>query len=195
MPFTVLFEIAIVVVAFWNGSAWGSLSEELRHAWGFGPLTFWQEHWHTLATNTFFVRNTLMLLGMVLFVAASAGVYEWIYGTRRALLVFWAANAVTLLLMAACVVWPMRLAGVPPRWDWAPAGDVGASFGGFGCLGAWIVGLPENRTRVTILAIVSAGLLMKYVLVPELFGDAGHFVALVVGAALGGWLRTRQGQE
>jgi hypothetical protein len=191
VPFTVLFEIAIVVVSFWNGSAWGTLSEELRRAWGFGPLTFWREHWHTLATNTFFVRNTLMLTGMVLFVGASVGVYEWIQGTRRALLVFWAANAVTLLLMAACVVWPMRLAGVPPRWDWAPAGDVGASFGGFGCLGAWIVGLPERRTRLTILTVVSAGLLMKYVLVPELFGDAGHFVALVVGAIMGRWILAR----
>jgi hypothetical protein len=191
VPFTVLFEIAIVVVSFWNGSAWGTLSEELRRAWGFGPLTFWREHWHTLATNTFFVRNTLMLTGMVLFVGASVGVYEWIQGTRRALLVFWAANAVTLLLMAACVVWPMRLAGVPPRWDWAPAGDVGASFGGFGCLGAWIVGLPERRTRLTVLAVVSAGLLMKYVFVPELFGDAGHFMALVVGAIMGGRLLAR----
>ena len=184
MPFTVLFEIAIVIVAVWNGSAWGSLSEELHRAWGFGPLTFWQEHWHTLATNTFLVRNALMLTGMVLFVAGSVGVYEWLRGTRRAMLVFWAANAITLLLMAGLVVWPMRLAGIPPRWDWAPTGDVGASFGGFGCLGAWVVGLRDSRTRNIILAVVSVGLLIKYVLLPELFGDAGHFVALVVGATL-----------
>jgi hypothetical protein len=53
------------------------------------------------------------------------------------------------------------------------------------------VGLPDRRTRLTILAVVSAGLLMKYVLVPELFGDAGHFMALVVGAIMGGRLLAR----
>jgi hypothetical protein len=188
----VTFEIAIILVAFWNGSAWGTLSEELHRAWGFGPLTFWREHWHTLATNTFLVRNTLMLTGMVLFVAGSAGVYEWIRGTRRAMLVFWAANAITLLLMAGLVVWPMRLAGVPPRWDWAPTGDVGASFGGFGCLGAWVVGLRDARTRNIILAIVCVGLLTKYLLLPELFGDAGHFVALVVGVFLAPTLKSME---
>ena len=174
-----------MLVALWNGSAWGTLSEELHRAWGFGPLTFWREHWHTLATNTFLVRNTLMLLAMVAFVAVSVGVYEWVAGTRRAMLVFWAANVATLLLLAACVVLPMRLAGVPPRWDWAPAGDVGASFGGFGCLGAWLVGLPDSPKKVTILVLVVAGLVAKYLILPELFGDAGHLVAFTVGLAAG----------
>src|SRR5689334_18644460 len=70
-PFTSLFEVAIIAVALWTGSAQGNLSEDLRRAWGFGPLYFWREHWHTLVTGAFFVRNTLMLLGMVLFVAGS----------------------------------------------------------------------------------------------------------------------------
>jgi hypothetical protein len=185
VPFTLLFEIAIVAVAAWNGSLQGKLSAEQRRAWGFGPLYFWREHWHTLATNTFFVRNAIMLLGMTLFVAASVGVYEWFVGTRRAVLVFWAANVVTLLLTAACVVFPMHLAGVPPRWDWAPAGDVGASFGGLGCLGAWMAGEPNARKRATLVAIVTAGLVAKFLLQPEIFGDAGHLVAFFVGVLLG----------
>jgi len=172
------------VVALWNGSAWGTLSEELHRAWGFGPLTFWREHWHTLATNTFFVRNTLMLLAMVFFVAVSVGVYEWKAGTRRAMLVFWAANVATLLLTAAFVVLPMRMAGIPPRWDWAPAGDVGASFGGFGCLGAWIIGMREIRKRNILIALVLAGMVLKYVLAPELFGDAGHLFSFALGLLL-----------
>jgi len=173
------------LVALWNGSAWGSLSEELKRAWGFGPLTFWREHWHTLATNTFLVRNALMLVAMVLFVAASVGVYETLAGTRRAMLVFWAANVATLLLIAGLVVWPMRLAGIPPTWDWAPSGDVGASFGGFGCLGAWVIGLPSKRTKTAILTIVALANIVKYLLIPELFGDAGHLVALLVGVLIG----------
>lgn len=177
------------MVALWNGSAWGSLSEELKRAWGFGPLTFWREHWHTLATNTFLVRDALMLAAMVLFVAASVGVYETLAGTRRALLVFWAANVATLLLIAGLLVWPMRLAGVSPTWDWAPSGDVGASFGGFGCLGAWVIGLPSRRTQAAILGAVAVGNVVKYLIYPELFGDAGHLVALLVGVALGRALR------
>jgi hypothetical protein len=184
-PFTLLFEIAIITVALWNGSAQGTLSEDLRRTWGFGPLTFWREHWHTLVTGAFFVRNTLMLLGMVFFVAGSVGVYEWLAGTRRALLCFWAANVVTLLLTAAFVVFPMHLAGIPPRWDWAPAGDVGASFGGFGCLGAWMMGVSGARRKAVLIAVVVAGLTAKFLLLPEIFGDAGHMVAFLVGVLLG----------
>jgi hypothetical protein len=180
-----LFTIAIIAIALWNGSAGGRLSEDLGRAWGFGPLTFWREHWHTLVTGAFFVRDTIMLLGMVLFVLGSVGVYEWLAGTRRALLVFWAANVVTLLLTAACVVFPMRLAGVPPRWDWAPSGDVGASFGGFGCLGAWMMGVSGARRRAILILVVTAGLVVKLLLVPEVFGDAGHLVAFLVGVLLG----------
>ncbi|HZI89587.1 MAG TPA: hypothetical protein VFD83_03945 [Candidatus Polarisedimenticolia bacterium] len=175
-----------MLVAFWNGSAWGTLSEELHRAWGFGPLTFWREHWHTLATNTFLVRNALMLAAMVAFIAISVGVYEWMAGTRRAMLIFWIANAATLLLMAGLVVLPMRLAGIPPRWDWAPIGDVGASFGGCGCLGAWIVRVPRRRTRLGLFTLVVVASLVKYVAYPELFGDVGHLMAVLVGASLGG---------
>ncbi len=126
-----------------------------------------------------------MLLGMVLFVAGSVGVCEWRAGTRRALFCFWAANVVTLLLTAACVVFPMHLVGVPPRWDWAPSGDVGASFGGFGCLGAWMAGVAGARRRIILVAAVTAGLLAKFLLLPEIFGDAGHLVAFYVGVFLG----------
>jgi len=168
------------------------LSQELGRAWGFGPLYFWREHWHTLVTGAFFVRDAIMLLGMALFVAGSVGVYEWLAGTRRALLVFRAANVVTLLLTAACIVFPMHLAGVPPRWDWAPSGDVGASFGGFGCLGAWMTGVGGARRRATLIAIVIAGLVAKFLLVPEIFSDVGHLVAFLVGVLIGArWLRGR----
>ncbi len=182
--------MAILAVALWNGSAQGRLSDDLRRAWGFGPLYFWREHWHTLATNTFFVRNAIMLLGMMLFVAASVGVYEWLAGTRRAFLVFWAANVITLLVTAALVVYPMHLAGVPQRWDWAPTGDVGASFGGFGCLGAWITGVAGARKRLALVAVVAAGLLAKFLLLPEIFGDAGHLLAFLAGMVLGSWFRS-----
>ena len=189
VPFTLSFEIAILAVALWNGSAQGRLSDDLRRAWGFGPLYFWREHWHTLATNTFFVRDAIMLLGMMLFVAASVGVYEWRAGPRRAFLVFWAANVITLLVTAALVVYPLHLAGAPQRWDWAPAGDVGASFGGFGCLGAWIKGVAGARRQLVLALVVAAGILAKFLLMPEIFGDAGHLLAFLAGMVLGPWLR------
>ncbi len=191
VPFTVVLELAILILAFWNGSALGRLGDEVHRAWGFGPLTFWHGRWHTLATNTLLVRNALMLLGMILFVAGSLGVYEWRAGTRRALAVFWSANVLTLLVTTACVVVPMRLMGVPPTLDWAPAGDVGASFGGFGCLGAWMVGVPGRRRA--LVAIVLAGLVVKFLIYPEIFGDAGHIVAFLSGIALGA-LFERTGQ-
>ena len=182
-PFTALLDAAILVIALTNGSAAGRLDRAIRYEWGFGPLYFWQGHWHSLFTNILLVRNLLMLVGILAFLIVSVGIYERRFGTLRAIVLFFLANVATLLLTAALVVYPLHLAGAPVQWDWAPAGDVGASFGGFGCMGGWIRRL-EYRTRTRWLAVATIALAAKILVYPERFGDIGHIIALYAGLGL-----------
>jgi len=177
-----------VVLALLNGSAAGTLGARIARDWGFGPLYFWQGHWHSLATGAFLVRNAAMLLGIVLFLWLSVGIYERRWGTARAVGLFFLAHLATLFLTAALVVLPLHLAGAPVQGDWAPAGDVGASFGGFGCLGGWIGRLDATR-RLRWIVLVTLALAIKLVIYPERFGDLGHLIAFYAGMGLDGVTR------
>jgi len=124
-----------------------------------------------------------MLAGILLLLTPSVGIYEARRGTWRAITLFLVVHIVTLLLTTALVVWPLHLAGARLQADWAPSGDVGASFGEFGCLGARLTRLPF-RGRSLWIPIVLLLLALKLVLIPERFGDVGHMIAFVVGMGL-----------
>lgn len=182
-PFTTALEVAILAIAVANGSAVGELAATISRDWGFDPFHFWEGNWHSLATGTVLVRNLAMLAGIVAFLIASVGVYERRLGTVRAVALFFLAHVTTLLLTAALVVYPLHLAGAPPQSDWAPAGDVGASFGAFGCMGGWIR-RTRPAARLRWLGIVTLALAAKLLIFPERFGDIGHLLALYVGILL-----------
>jgi hypothetical protein len=181
---TVLLDAAILTVALANGSARGELVPFVGQAWGFGPLQFLgTRQWHTLVTGVFVVRNPAMLLGILLFLPLSAGIYEARRGTARAAALFFLGHVVTLFLTSVLVVYPLHLAGAQLQSDWAPAGDVGASFGGFACLGAWIRRLEPSR-RMLWIGIVTITLAAKLLVYPERFGDMGHLIAFFAGMLL-----------
>lgn len=181
-PFTTVLELTILGIASTNGSAMGILSTAIRREWGFDPIHFWQGHWHSLATGALLVRNAPMLAGILGFLTVSVGVCEWRLGTRRAILLLLLAHVSTLLLMAA-LAYGLRSTGVPLPPSWVPDGDVGASFGGFGCLGGWVRGVhPPARLRW--LALITVALAAKLVIFPEWFGDVGHLVAFYAGMLL-----------
>jgi len=182
-PFTTVLEVAILGIALANGSAIGDLSAAISRDWGFDPFHFWEGRWHSLATGTVLVRNLAMLSGILGFLVISVGIYEWRLGTRRAIVLFLLAHVTTLFLTAALVVYPLHLAGVPVQGDWAPAGDVGASFGAIGCMGGWIR-RTKPPTRLLWLCFVTVALAAKFLIYPERFGDVGHLIALYSGMLL-----------
>lgn len=183
VPFTLLLGTAILVVAIRNGSARAELIPFIAQAWGFDPLHFKATQTYRLVTGTLVVRDPLMLGGLLLFLAPSVGIYEARRGTLRAVVLFVASHIATLFLTTALVVYPLHLAGATVQSDWAPAGDVGASFGAFGCLGAWMQRqTPRRRARwigFTVLALAA-----KLILLPERFGDIGHIIAFFAGMGL-----------
>lgn len=185
VPFTILLSAAVLVIALVNGSATRELVPFAAQAWGFDPLHLSAERWPTLVTGAFLVRNFPMLVGVLILLAAAVGRYEARLGTLRAVALFWLSHLATLFLTAAVVVYPLHLASVPVQSDWAPAGDVGASFGGFGCLGGWVRRLdwPSRRAWIGIVTLLLAAKLLVY---PERFGDVGHIIAFYAGMLLDG---------
>lgn len=182
-PFASVLALAVLVIAIVNGSAMGSLSAALAREWGFDPLRFWQGNWHRLATGTLLVRNAAMLAGILAFLYVSVGVYERRLGTWAAIALFLLAHITTLLVTSALVVYPLHLAGAAIQSDWAPAGDVGASFGALGCMGGWIR-RTRPRARLRWLGLTTLVLAAKLLIFPERFGDVGHLIALYLGVLL-----------
>jgi len=48
-----------------------------------------------------------------------------------------------------------------------------------------MTGVPGPRRRVVLVAVVTAGLVAKFLILSEIFGDAGHLVAFYVGVLMG----------
>ena len=182
-PFTALLDAAILAIALLNGSAQGNLVPFAAQAWGFDPLQIDVARWPTLVTGVFLVSNPAMLVAILLFLVVSVGVYEARNGTRRAVGLFGLSHLMTLLATTAFFVYPMHWVGEPHGSDWVPAGDVGASFGAFGCLGGWIR-QRHGPARAGWIGLVTLGLAAKLVIYNKGFGDAGHLIAFFAGMLL-----------
>ena len=182
-PFTAFLDAAILAIALLNGSARERLVPFAAQAWGFDPLQIDLARWPTLVTGVFLVRHPAMLVAMLLFLVVSVGVYEARNGTGRAAVLFGLSHVTTLLATTAFFVYPMHWLGAPHRSDWAPAGDVGASFGAFGCLGGWIR-RSQGRARAGWMGLVAFALVAKLVIAPQGFGDVGHLIAFYAGMLL-----------
>jgi hypothetical protein len=185
LPFTLMMEAAIVAIAATQGALAGGLSLEKQQRWGFGLHSLWEGRWHTLISEPFFVRDVRQLLGIVLLVAYSVGMYEWVAGTRQALLLYWATNVAGLALAAVVVVWPLYLMGLPMARTVAFFSDVGPSAGGLACIAGWVRNLPLRHRRWLVPAILMY-LIAKLLFFPELFADSAHLMTFPLGYALAG---------
>lgn len=74
------------------------------------------------------------------FVVYSIGVYEWLAGTRQALLLYWVTSVLGMLLAARLAVAPLYWGGTPLGHEVALMSDVGPSAGGLGYIGGWWTG-------------------------------------------------------
>ncbi len=180
-------ELVIIAVALAHGVLWAELSSVAQQRWGFGLHNLWEGRLYTPFTAPFFVRNLTMLLGILLLIGYSIGIYEWLAGTRRALLLYWVTNVLGMLLAAGLAVVPLYWVGSPLGRELALMSDVGPSAGGLGCIGGWVDRLPDRYRRWVFLAVM-AYLIGKLVLFPELFADTAHLFAFPMGFALDRWL-------
>lgn len=192
LPFTLFMELAIIGVALAHGAVVGELSSVAQLHWGFGLHNLWEGRFYTLFTAPFFVRDLRMFLGILLFVGYSIGIYEWLAGTRRAMLLYWVTNVLGLLLAAGLAIAPLYWAGTLLGRELAFMSDVGPSAGGLGCIGGWVRRLPDRYRTLMFLAMMLY-LVGKLAFLPEPFSDAAHLIAFPLGFVLVGWLRDRRG--
>jgi phosphatidylglycerol lysyltransferase len=185
LPFTILMETAIVLLAVAGGAVTGELSLASQQRWGCGLHNLWEGRWWTVLTAPFFVRDLRMFLGILLFVLYTIGVCEWVTGTRATLAVYWITNVLGLVLAAVLVVGPLYLVRSPTGLAWAARSDVGPSAGGVGCIGAWVRHLPDCQRRWAF-GLILAYLAAKLILLPELFADSAHLMTFPLGFVLAG---------
>jgi len=187
-PFTLLLAAGVILAAIATGT-WVHPSDPATLArWGYGLHDFRDGTWYSLLTSVFLTNRPFMFWGILVFVFLSVGGYECRAGWQRAVLVFVLCDLVSKLAITIMVVLPLDATGLAVGQALAMSDDVGMSAGGFGCLGAFFEMLP-GRMRRNLLIGTAVYLLLRIVLVTELFADLLHIVALPLGYGIGRRLR------
>jgi phosphatidylglycerol lysyltransferase len=181
-------EVAIISVAVTHGAVLGELSPATKQQWGFGLHDFGEGRSYTIITSTFFVRDLRMLTGILLLIGYSIGIYEWVAGTRRALLLYWSTNILATFLASWLLVALLNYAGSPLGRELAFMSDVGPSAGALGAIGGWVDRVPY-RYRRWLFPTIMIYLMGKLALLPEPLADTIHLVAFPLGFALDRWPR------
>ena len=188
IPFTLALVALVVAVALTTSGPGLTARPALVARWGFALHDLWDGTFWSLVTAVFFLHRPDLVWGTALFALASAGVYEWCAGTRRAFAVYWTGDVTSTLLLALAVVLPLTLAGTSLGARLALADDVGISGGGFTCLGAWMGHLPP-RPRLGAFAAVGVYLVWGLTRPDGLEASILHVIALPLGVALDRWVR------
>ena len=184
IPFTLVIFASILRLGIVLGSVRGYLAPAIEQQWGFGLHNLWDGRPYTIVTSVFLTRRPFMVLGMVTVVGSIVGLYEWLVGWRRALLLFWTTDFLSKLMASLLVVWPLYLAGTEMGRSMALSSDIGASAGGTGCLGALLHYVPARyRRTVTLLAVLYH--ILRPIVYPDPYADAMHIFAFALGWYLG----------
>ena len=138
VPFAIALTLAIILAGLWSGSWAHPIDPAFIARWGFGFPDFADGHIWSLFTQVFFTDRPFMFWGIVPFAAIVIGTYEWTFGSRRALIVFWVGNLLGSLIISGCLVGGLYAAGAEIGARWALSHDVGISGGGFAVLGAYV---------------------------------------------------------
>jgi hypothetical protein len=143
-------------------------------------------------TAVLFTNRPLMFWGILPLVALSIGVYEYVAGTQRALVLYWMTDLGGSLGSTLVLVLPLYITGTALGETLAYADDVGMSGGGFGCVGAWVHRLsPGMRPKVLVGVLVY--LLVRLVFFTDLYADVLHLFTFTGGFWLDRMLIPRGG--
>ena len=176
--------VLVAVAGIASGTWAHALPPATLDRWGFAPVQLWQGGWWKLATSTVLAHGPAMYwILLLVFVPLSVAAFEWLAGTRRALLVFWASDLGGSLLVALALVLPLYLGDTELGRELAHYRDVGMSGGGFGCLGALVSRLP-TPWRGRSIALAGVYLLARIATLADLWADTLHLVAFFAGLAL-----------
>lgn len=180
LPFTLFIEIGILIAAIATHTITGKLNPLLRQQWGYALHDLWDGTWYSLVTEVLFTTDPFMLIGTLIFVWVSIGVYEGQVGTRRSFLLYWLTDISGSLVLSLGLVLPLYLAGTSLGLKLAYADDVGMSGGGFGCVGAWVHRLPPQK-RKWVFMIILGYLLSHLIFFTSIFDDSLHLFCYLAG--------------
>ncbi|MBP7820693.1 DUF2156 domain-containing protein [Candidatus Saccharibacteria bacterium] len=186
IPGTIILVVSILAVSILTKSMWHSAEKfGLVSQYGFGLPSFQEGRWWTIFTGAAISPEPWMLVIILVVVIAGCGYLEYFYGTLRMLAVILITHIGSILLTAGMlgvldqlnIVWAVELAKVK---------DVGISNAGFGAVGAATAGLPmlwRRRARVIVFMYC-----LTFLLYSGLIWDISHFIAFMIGIALGPWV-------
>jgi hypothetical protein len=179
-PFTLVF-LGLMVAANWlAGTMSGRLPFHRLTEWGISHQRLLRGEALRLLTGTFLSHDRAMFLRQMIFAGGVIGYYEWRFGTVQAVLMFTCINVMGLMVVVFGVL-PM-LAVVMPSLIRRPLHslDVGMSAGGFGLIGAILVGFPYGPA---LLAAAILAICVKMRLKFEVIADMAHLICLLLGFA------------
>jgi hypothetical protein len=162
------------------------LPAQVLHRWGTGLHQLLHGRVWTLLTGGAFSHGPFMYWALILaLIPLGVGVYEWIAGTRNALLVYWATDLGGSLAVAFGLILPLSLLGDAVGHELLHMRDVGMSGGGFGCIGALVHRLPPQKRRLAA-GLGVAYLLARLATLTDVRADALHLLAFAGGFLLDG---------
>lgn len=192
IPFTLIFVTILIAANALAGTLDGTLPEDALERWGLSHLTVRDLDLYRLVTGTFLSHDLGMFLRQVVFAAAVIGAYEWLQGTRRAVMMF-AAIDIAGSLIVLFVALPLLVALHPAFGaEELAVFDVGMSAGGFGLIGAL---LALQRYRWILLIAVCAAIVAKISVSFDLIADTAHLLCLFLGFAAQMALNGRAGKH
>ncbi|MGB4758682.1 MAG: phosphatidylglycerol lysyltransferase domain-containing protein [Candidatus Saccharimonadales bacterium] len=193
VPVTSFLVLATIIVAIATKSLWTDAETSgLVDKVGYGLPAFQQGDWLNVITGMFIAPVPIMYLMIIALLIAGAGYLEYKYGAIKMLITLFVAH-VGAVAIVALVLYAFESSSLPWARELAKVHDVGLSNCGFGALGAATAGFALIwRQRVRLLA----GLyLFAMVLFSGLIWDLTHFVAFLIGLALGPWVVGRAYQK
>jgi hypothetical protein len=179
-PFTLVF-LGLMVVSNWlAGTLSGRLPFRQLTEWGISHQRLLRGEALRLLTGTFLSHDRAMFLRQMIFAGGVIGYYEWRFGTEQAFVMFTAINVLGLVVVVFGVL-PVLAVLMPQRMTRPLHSlDVGMSAGGFGLIGAILVGLPYAPA---LLAAATLAIGVKMRLKFEVIADMAHLICLLLGFA------------
>lgn len=178
LRFTALF-LLVMLAANWLAVGWGQdLSHEALSDWGVGHNTLLSGDVFRLISSIFLSHDAGMFIRQLIFAAVVIGYTEWRRGSTQTALLFFGLDIVGTLLLLACVGLVQGMVAI----DITAMNDVGMSIGGFGLIG---LALSSWRYKWGLLSALLVAIAIKLAVDSHILADVGHFLALLLGFALG----------